>query len=171
MGHNSGALTPSQYQVAIQPNLGLDANNRQAIIEILNTTLCDEGVLAAKTRCLYWNIKGPSFFQLHPLFAAQYQQLNDLSNEIAERARVLGGAAFGSLRSFLEHTRLGEQPEETLEVIHLLADHEIVIRFLREDAKRCADELEDEGTVALLINAIRIHEKMAWVLRSFVESE
>ena len=40
---------------------------------------------------------------------------------------------------------------------------------LREDARKCTEEYEDEGTFELLVNIMRIHEKIAWVLRSYVE--
>jgi starvation-inducible DNA-binding protein len=170
MERHPGDHTPVNL-VAIQPNLGLDANNREAIVALLNVVLSDEILLATKTRCLHWNARGTAFFERHAIFNAQYQQLCDLSDEIAERVRILGGVAFGSLRGFLEHTRLEEQPGETPDILRLLADHETFIRFLREDAKRCADEFEDEGSRDLLVSDLRAHEKIAWVLRSSIEIE
>ncbi len=168
MGHNPGDGSYLRRQVAIQPNIGLDIDARQSVIEILNCALSDEVVLATKTRAMHWNIHGRAFFELHTHFDAQYQMLSNLSDEIAERARMLGGFAFGSLQVFLEHTRLTEQPGEVPEVMRLLADHEAMIRFLREDAKKCMEEYEDEGTLGLLVSAIRLHEKIAWMLRSYV---
>ena len=171
MGHYPEDPSTLQYQVVIQPNLGLDANSRKSIIDLLNVALSDEILLATKTRNLYWNVHGTAFFELRALFDAQYQQLCSLSDEMAERVRMLGGFAFGSLRVFLENTRLSEQPGEVPDILRLLADHESFIRFLREDANRCKDELEDEGTKDLLVNAMRAHEKIAWMLRSSIEIE
>jgi starvation-inducible DNA-binding protein len=169
MGPLPGDRIPAFNQVAIQPNLGLDANNREAIVALLNVALSDEILLATKTRCLHWNARGAAFIEQHALFDAQYQQLCRLSDEIAERVRILGGVACGSLQGFLEHTRLDERPGEVLDTLRMLADHEAFIRLLREDAKRCADEFEDEGTRDLLVSALRAHEKIAWVLRSSIE--
>jgi starvation-inducible DNA-binding protein len=166
-----GDRTPVVNQVAIQPNLGLDANNREAIVALLNVALSDEILLATKTRCLHWNVRGATFFELHTLFDDQYQQLCHLSDEIAERVRILGGVAFGSLRGFLDHTRLEEQPGEVPDILRLLADHEAMIRLLRQDVKRCGDEFEDEGSRDLLVSALRAHEKIAWMLRSSIEIE
>ena len=42
------------------------------------------------------------------------------------------------------------------------------IRFLREDARKCTEEYEDEGTFELLVSVMRLHEKMAWMLRSYI---
>jgi starvation-inducible DNA-binding protein len=164
-GHNPN------MQVVIQPNIGLDSDVRLAVVAILNNSLANEAVLTQKTRCSHWNISGAGFFELHILFNSQYEQLNAISDEIAERARMLGGIAIGSLHEFIKFTRLEEKSDEIPEIIDILADHESIIRFLREDAKKCTDEFEDEGTFELLIGILRLHEKMAWMLRSYFENE
>jgi hypothetical protein len=33
------------------------------------------------------------------------------------------------------------------------------------------EKYEDEGTFELLVSIMRIHEKMAWMLRSYIENE
>jgi hypothetical protein len=64
-----------------------------------------------------------------------------------------------------------EQPGIVPDILHLIADHEACIRFLREDARKCTEEYEDEGTFELLVSVMRLHEKMAWMLRSYIENE
>jgi starvation-inducible DNA-binding protein len=49
----------------------------------------------------------------------------------------------------------------------LLADHETLIRRLRTDQETAADEYKDIGTNDFLTGLLQIHEKMAWMLRSF----
>jgi len=164
-GHN-----PKQ-QVIIQPNIGLDSDVRHSVVEILNKTLSNEVVLTLKTRGAHWNVSGAGFIELHILFDSQYKQLNEISDEIAERVRMLGGVAIGSLAEFLKCTQMEEQPGVVPDILRLLADHETSIRYLREDAKLCTDEFEDEGTFELLVSVMRLHEKMAWMLRSYVEKE
>lgn len=158
-------------QALIQPNIGLDGDVRHSVVGILNNTLANEAVLTLKTRNAHWNVSGAGFFELHILFDSQYRQLNDTSDKIAERVRMLGGIAIGSLKEFLNHTRLEEQPGIVPGILRLLADHEASIRYLREDAKKCTDEYEDEGTFNLLVRVMRLHEKMAWMLRSYIENE
>jgi starvation-inducible DNA-binding protein len=164
-GHN-----PKQ-QVVIQPNIGLDSDVRHSVVEILNKTLANEVVLTLKTRGAHWNVSGVGFIELHILFDSQYKQLNDISDEIAERVRMLGGVAIGSLAEFVKYTQMEEQPGVVPDIMRLLADHETSIRYLREDAKLCTDEFEDEGTFELLVSVMRLHEKMAWMLRSYIENE
>ncbi|MBA4385525.1 MAG: DNA starvation/stationary phase protection protein [Anaerolinea sp.] len=157
--------------ILIQPNIGLESDVRLPIIKILNSTLSNEAVLALKTRNAHWNVRGANFFELHILFDTQYKQLNDISDEVAERVRMVGGIAIGSFAEFLAHTQLEERPGEVPNILHLLADHETIIRYLHDDIRKCSDDYEDEGTVDLLVSVMRIHEKMAWMLRSYIETE
>jgi starvation-inducible DNA-binding protein len=167
--HNDGHHP--KLQVLIQPNIGLDSDVRHSVVEMLNHTLANEAVLTVKTRGAHWNVCGAGFYELHILFDSQYKQLNDISDKIAERARMLGGIAIGSLQEFINLTRLEEQSGVVPDILRLLADHEASIRFLREDARKCTEEYEDEGTFDLLVSVMRLHEKMAWMLRSYIEPE
>ena len=103
----------------------------------------------------------------------QYTELNDIVDDVAERARALGGRAIGTLVEFLRHTRLkehqGECPEAREMLANLLADHEATIRQLRVDLETCADTYHDMGTNDFLTGLMERHEKMAWMLRSFGE--
>ncbi len=157
--------------ILIQPNIGLESEVRLPIINILNNILSNEALLTLKTRNAHWNVHGTSFFELHFLFDTQFKQLNDISDEIAERVRMVGGIAFGSFAEYLSHTQLEERPSEVPDILHLLADHETIIRFLHEEIRKCNDEYEDEGTSDLMVSVMRMHEKMAWMLRSYIEVE
>ena len=171
MGNNHKNSLNALQQILIQPNIGLDIEVRQSVVSLLNITLADEVILTTKTRNAHWNVRGLDFFELHTLFETQYQLMNNICDELAERARMMGGLAIGSLQEFLDKTRLKEQPGTVPDTLHLLADHETSIRFLREDARKCSEDNEDEGTFDLLISIMRMHEKMAWMLRSFIENE
>jgi starvation-inducible DNA-binding protein len=171
MGNNHNDGHNAKMQLLIQPNIGLDSDVRHSVVQILNNTLANEAVLTAKTRNAHWNVSGTGFFELHILFDSQYEQLNDISDEVAERARMMGGIAIGSLQEFMQFSRVEEQPGVIPDLFRLIADHEASIRFLREDARKCTEEYEDEGTFELLVSVMRIHEKMAWMLRSHIQNE
>jgi starvation-inducible DNA-binding protein len=170
-GHDHNDGHNPKLHILIQPNIGLDSDVRHSVVDILNNTLANEAVLTLKTRCAHWNVSGAGFFELQILFDSQYKQLNDISDEIAERVRMLGGRAISSYQEFIRSTRLEEQPGLVADILHLLADHESCIRLLREDARKCTEEFEDEGTFELLIGVMRLHEKMAWMLRAYIEQE
>jgi starvation-inducible DNA-binding protein len=155
----------------MKPNLGLSDKNRKAVIQILNRILADEYVLYTKTRNFHWNVVGPQFNDLHKFFESQYEELNEMVDEVAERARALGGVSLGSLAEFLKQTRLKETAGRTAggrEMISkLLPDHESIIRSLRTDLETC-NAHGDAGTADFLTEFLEKHEKMAWMLRSFL---
>jgi starvation-inducible DNA-binding protein len=93
-------------------------------------------VLAVKTRSAHWNVHAAGFYDRHTLFDVQYKQLNDISAEIAERARMLGGLPIGSFEEFLKNTRLNEQPGDVPDIIDLFADHETVIFFFARGCEK-----------------------------------
>lgn len=165
-GHN-----PKLLPIFIQPNIGLESDVRLPIVVILNNSLANESVLSQKTRSAHWNSSGASFFELHILFETQYKQLDEIVDKIAERTRILGGMAISSFKEFLAHSRLEEDSTKVPDLLHLLADHESIIRFLREDIRKVSEEYEDEGTVELMVGVMSLHEKMAWMLRSYIENE
>ncbi|MFU8827677.1 MAG: Dps family protein [Brevefilum sp.] len=152
-----------------QPNIGLSGDVRQPVEKILNTILANEAVLSQKTRSIHWNRTGIGFLEIHILLESQYKQLSEIVDKIAERTRILGGIALGSFEEFLEESQIESRPSQIPDILHLLADHESVTRSLREDIRKCSEEYEDEGTVELLVGVMSLHEKMAWMLRSYLE--
>ncbi len=56
-------------------------------------------------------------------------------------------------------------------IANLLADHEAIIRYLREDLETVADKHHDIGTNDFLTGLMEQHEKMAWMLRAFLQGE
>jgi len=153
-------------------NIGIPGNKRDAVVHILNALLADEYVLYTKTRNYHWNVVGPQFNDLHKFFESQYEALNDIVDEVAERATTVGGKALGTLIEFTKTTRLRERPGEYPDargmISDLLADHESVVRQLRADVVTVTDKHGDAGTNDFLTGLMEKHEKMAWMLRAFL---
>ena len=156
------------------PNLGISESNREQTVKILNALLADEYVLYTKTRNYHWNVVGPQFNDLHKFFEAQYEALDGFVDEIAERIRQLGAKSPGTLAEFTKAARLkehpGKHPDAKGMLSALLADHEAVIQTLRGDLATAMDKLSDAGTSDFLTGLMEKHEKMAWMLRAFVEA-
>lgn len=158
----------------MKPNLGIPEGHRSAVVQLLNALLADEYLLYTKTRNYHWNVIGPQFHDLHVFFEKQYEELDEIIDDVAERVRTLGGAALGTLAEFQKHGRLGEQPGVQPAakdmVTNLLADHEAVVRQLRQDVASCDNKFFDAGTSDFLTGLMEQHEKMAWMLRAFLET-
>ena len=126
-----------QLQVLIKANLGLEREVRHSVVQILNTILADAVILITKTRSVQRNLRGADFFEMRRLLEMQPQLQNHICDEIAERTQMLGSFTIGSLEEFIQHTRLDNQPVQGSDILHLLADHETCVRFLREYSRKC----------------------------------
>ena len=156
-------------QLAIQPNIGLDASARQSVVEILNILLADEAMLMFKAHGALELTGETGDTGLAPLIDGHCQLINALSKEIMERIQILGGLQLQGPEELIKMARLDAKPIVP-GVFSVLADQETFIRFLREDVLKCTDIFEDQGTFALLVSILRKHEKMAWMLRSYIEN-
>ncbi len=158
----------------MQTNIALETTTRDKIAQILNTVLADEHVLYTKLRNYHWNVTGWDFVSLHTLLEEQYNEIKVSADAIAERVRMMGFNAIGSMKSFLDHTRLEEAGSNKMAARDMISDlletNESMIRNLRADIDSVTDSLGDEGTGDLLIQTMRMHEEMAWMLRSLLES-
>jgi starvation-inducible DNA-binding protein len=156
-------------------NIGLTDQQRQGVIALLNRDLADASLLLIKTRKYHWDVIGPQFRTLHKLWEEQYEGLTLNIDSCAERVRALGGYPVGSAAGFLQLATIREQDDTRLSattmVAQLLADHETIIRSLREHVDACSDQFHDQGTADFLTGLLEQHEEMAWMLRSFIEGE
>lgn len=157
----------------MKANIGIPEAHLESIGLLLNTLLSDEYVLYTKTKRYHWNVEGAHFYSLHEFFDKQAEQIEGFMDEVAERTRALGHYAEGSLKHFAALTRLVEHTDgesTAMQMIQaLLNDHETIIRQLRHDVEHTANELKDVGTSDFLTGLMEQHEKMAWMLRSFLK--
>lgn len=155
----------------MQIDIGIPEANRKEVATGLSRLLADTYTLYLKTHNYHWNVTGPMFQTLHMMFETQYNELADAVDEIAERIRSLGFPAPGTYRQFNELTSIpeddGEKSAEQM-VGDLVKGHETVARTARS-VFPSAEKAEDEATVDLLTQRIRLHEKTAWMLRSLLE--
>src|SRR6186713_1779700 len=86
---------------------------RARIADALNARLADGLDLHSQIKVAHWNIKGPQFAALHPLFETFAVSLANFNDSIAERAVTLGGKAFGTVRHVAKTSRINEYPQDT----------------------------------------------------------
>jgi starvation-inducible DNA-binding protein len=150
-------------------NIGLDADIRSNVVAILNTLLADEFTLYARARSFHWNVTGRTFKSDHALFEDEYEMLDGVIDDVAERARALGGKVPARLSDFAKAARLTEMDGTSLSadamILAMLDGHEGLVRMLRIDIE-VIDDLDDEGTTDFLTGLMEAHEKRAWLLRS-----
>ena len=156
----------------MKANIGIPDQGLEEIANLLNTLLADEYIIYTKTRNAHWNVSGPNFLELHQLFQTQYEGLDTIIDDIAERVRSLGHYSLGSLKDFLHVTHMEEENHDfsnSEEIIQTLVnDHETIIRIIRNDITPISHKYKDLGTGDFATGIMEKHEKMAWMLRSFL---
>lgn len=154
----------------MRPYTGMREEDARGVAHLLNDVLCDEFVLDTKTRNYHWNVTGPQFSALHEFFERQYLKLDKIVDQVAERTRAVGGWAAGTVQEFSKRTSLEETPGDLPEAEDmcqaLAADHETIVRHLRDDISTCEKKYKDAGTANFLTDLMEKHEKMAWMLRA-----
>ena len=147
----------------------LPEDARTRLVEALNARLADGLDLHGHIKVAHWNVKGPLFPSLHPLFETFAVSQAAFNDEVAERAVTLGGIARGTARQVAARSTIAEYPAETtrdLEHVALLADRiEAYLAGARE-TRSTAAALGDDETVDLFTRLIQEFEKNAWFLRA-----
>jgi len=151
-------------------NIGISDKNRQIVAEQLSKILADEFVLYSKTLNAHWNIEGSDFHAVHLYLETLYTQQQEVIDTVAEKIRTLGHYVPAQLSKYLELTHLSEKAfkkndSQTL-FAELLADHESIIVFIRENITPIADKLRAEGISDYITGLMEQHEKTAWMRRS-----
>src|SRR6188508_3459083 len=83
---------------------------RHAMINLLNRELADVLDLGLQAKQAHWNVKGPHFIGLHELFDKVAEELEEFTDDIAERAVELGGVALGTIQVVAKESRLAAYP-------------------------------------------------------------
>jgi starvation-inducible DNA-binding protein len=156
-----------------KPSIGISEKNLKAITNLLTGVLADAVILYTKTRKFHWNVSGESFMEYHKLFEAQYKELEEAIDEIAERISKLGSPTIGTTKEFSSMSQLKEAPGKypaSIEMVkELLADHESVIVQLRKNVDDCDEKYKDSGTADFLTGLMEKEETIAWTLRRYLD--
>ncbi len=152
-------------------NIGISEEDRHAVASGLSNLLADTYTLYLTTHNFHWNVTGPMFTSLHAMFMAQYTELWNAVDPIAERIRSLGVAAPGSYAQFGSLTSLKDaptSPPKAMDMVAILVEgHEGVARTAR-GIFAAAEAAHDEPTADLLTQRLAVHEQAAWMLRSIL---
>ncbi|RBP48720.1 Dps family protein [Arenicella xantha] len=147
---------------------GIERDQRLELSKELGLVLANSYALYAETQGVHWNIVGPTFYSVHKLTEAQYEDLAISIDDIAERIRALGfkaPAGLGAMRdlayinSDIDYTNARKMLEALIE------DNETLSRKMR-DVIKIAEQCDDVKTADLLTDRIGQLEENAWMLRA-----
>ncbi|MGR9166207.1 Dps family protein [Rhizobium leguminosarum] len=145
----------------------LPTNAITDISAALTALLADVFTLYVKTKNFHWHMSGPHFRDYHLLLDEQAEQIFAMTDEIAERARKIGGTTLRSIGQIARQQRLLDNdadfvtPEDMLS--ELREDNAQLVSLLREVHGLC-DEHNDVATASLIENWIDEGERRTWFL-------
>jgi starvation-inducible DNA-binding protein len=143
--------------------------DKAQLINEMKRLLANTFALYLKAQNYHWNVTGPNFAQYHEFFGNIYEEVHESIDTTAEEIRKLGTFAPGSLSRFSELKDIEDEisiPEASIMFARLARDNDIVIQNLY-NARKIAEEIEAAGTLDYIEARIGIHEKHAWMLKSF----
>jgi len=145
-----------------------------AAVETANAiakVLANTHVIYMKVHNFHWNVEGARFISLHQMFEAQYSDMAEAMDDLAERIRALGEYAPGTSSQFAAMASVTEtegqiSAEDMLrETVH---DYEVIGEVISE-AIEIADGHGDDVSAGILADRLEYHQKQAWMMRAMLK--
>lgn len=144
----------------------------ESILNNLNTFLSDLNVFYRKLQNYHWNIKGKDFFIVHPKLEEYYTEINSEIDEIAEHILALNGQPLGTLKDYLNVTKIAEANNQrvnsTLVYNELIKDYSTLLQDTK-NIKEAADTIGDHKTSAMMDDLIDNYSTKIWMLKQSLE--
>jgi starvation-inducible DNA-binding protein len=143
----------------------------EAICDDLRKLLADVFALYMKTKNFHWHMSGKHFRDYHLLLDEHADQLFAMTDDVAERARKIGGTTLHSIGEIASHQRLEDNDAESVPAKEMLAelaaDNLQLTKYLRATHDVC-DEHRDVATASLIENWIDETERRTWFLSEII---
>jgi starvation-inducible DNA-binding protein len=148
---------------------------REGVDEIsaqLRELLADTFALYLKTKNFHWHMTGQHFRDYHLLLDEHGEQIFAMTDDIAERARKIGGTTLHSISDVSKHQRLKDNNEENVSPKEMLSelceDNQGLTRYFREAHEVC-EKYNDVATSSLIEVWIDQSERRTWFLAEIVQ--
>jgi starvation-inducible DNA-binding protein len=166
-------LPAAKVAKALATPTDLNRDGVEEICEELRKLLADVFALYLKTKNFHWHMSGPHFRDYHLLLDEHSDQIFAMTDDIAERARKIGGTTLHSISDIARDQRLEDNNSEFVEALDMLAelseDNQRLTGFLRATHEVC-DRHNDVATASLIENWIDETERRTWFLSETVSN-
>ena len=145
----------------------LGANATTDISGALSALLADVFALYLKTKNFHWHMSGPHFRDYHLMLDEQGEQIFAMTDDIAERARKIGGTTIRSIGHISKLQRLLDNDADFVAPADMLAelrDDNLTLVSLMKETHNLCDEHGDIATASLIENWVDEAERRAWFL-------
>ena len=171
MAKNGGTQTKGRENEALQTPTDLGRKGVEEITAELRKLLADTFALYLKTKNFHWHMSGKHFRDYHLLLDEHGDQIFAMTDDIAERARKIGGTTIHSISEISKYQRLKDNNEEFVAPLDMLAelsaDNQALTRFFRAAHEVC-EKNNDVATTSLIEVWIDQTERRTWFLAEIV---
>ncbi len=174
MTNHSGTTLEAPESTKLLTPTDLDRKGTVQIGEELRHLLADAFVLYFKTKNFHWHMSGPHFRDYHLLLDEQADQIFEITDSIAERARKIGEISLHSISEVARYQRLKDNsaafvaPRLMLEELH--QDNLQLVEYMRQ-THAITSRQNDVATTSLLEVWIDEAERRAWFLFETVRGQ
>ena len=145
----------------------LEAEAVKEITGALNALLADVFAVYLKTKNFHWHMSGPHFRDYHLLLDDHADQLFAITDEIAERARKIGGATIRSIGHIARLQRIADNDAAFVTPADMLSelreDEKALVLSMRSVHVLC-DDAGDVATASALETWIDQAQRRSWFL-------
>ncbi|OSJ08881.1 DNA starvation/stationary phase protection protein [Bradyrhizobium canariense] len=141
----------------LQGPTGLGPNANRDVSAALRALLADVFALYLETKNFHWHVSGRHFRDYHLLLDEQATQIFAMTDDIAERARKIGGTTLRSIGHIAREQRIPDREADYVDpqdmLVELRSDNQQLAREMRRIHVLC-DDYDDVATASLLENWI-----------------
>jgi starvation-inducible DNA-binding protein len=160
-------MTMSGTRAELASPTDLPADATRDVPAALRALLADVFALYLKTKNFHWHMSGSHFRDYHLMLDEQSDQIFAITDDIAERARKIGGTTLRSIGQIAREQRILDNDADYVDPQDMLAelrsDNQQLTREMRRVHELC-DEYGDVATASLLENWIDEAERRVWFL-------
>lgn len=143
------------------------AESVKEISAALTALLADVFALYIKTKNFHWHMSGPHFRDYHLLLDDHGDQLFAMTDDIAERARKIGGTTLRSIGHIARIKRISDNDADYVTPQDMLGelweDNKSLVLSMRSLHDLC-DEAGDVATTSALENWVDETQRRSWFL-------
>ena len=141
----------------------------EGIVKKLNEFLSDLEIVNVKLQNYHWNVVGKGFFTTHEKLEEYYDEIREQIDEVAEHILTLGNQPVGTMKDFVENSKIREAKNEQIKSIDIMENVMNDLQELKQKAIQIKQEAEDKeyyATSTLMDDYLANYSKKIWMLNA-----
>ena len=141
----------------------------EGIVKKLNEFLSNLEIVNVKLQNYHWNVIGKGFFTTHEKLEEYYDEVRNQIDEVAEHILSLGHQPLGTMKDFMENSKIREAKNEQIKSIDIMENVIHDLQELKQKAvqiKQEAEDKEDYATSTLMDDYLADYSKKIWMLNA-----